>query len=189
MAASASLRYMQRRAVAFPTASRSMRKEIFTSAVMPRTKSGVSPRQERNRCWRGIVGESVSAARPTWRLEGMISTSSILPISPGRQSRARRLGAKGNSWRIRRLFRMKRLEGKIAIVTGAGHGIGRAISEIYAAEGAVVFMCSLDPEAGEVAAAEFRQSGGDATFLPCDVSHPNEVARVVDLASKRNGRI
>lgn len=84
---------------------------------------------------------------------------------------------------------MKRLKGKIAIVTGAGHGIGRAISETYAAEGAVVFMCSRNLEAGEAAAAEIRQAGGDATFMRCDVAHAEEVARVVKAAAARNGRI
>ena len=84
---------------------------------------------------------------------------------------------------------MKRLKDRIAIVTGAGHGIGRAISEIYAEEGAVVFMCSLHDDAGQAAAAEIRQSGGEATFLPCDVARPEDVARVVQAAGARTGRI
>lgn len=84
---------------------------------------------------------------------------------------------------------MNRLEGRIAIVTGAGHGIGRAIAALYAEEGATVFMCSLHPEAGEAAAAEFRAAGGDATFVQCDVSERADVTRVVQAAAKRNGRI
>ena len=82
-----------------------------------------------------------------------------------------------------------RLKNKTAIVTGAGHGIGRAISEMYASEGAAVFMCSMNVEAGEAAAAEIRKAGGSATFIQCDVSHPEEIAKVIETAVERNGRV
>ena len=84
---------------------------------------------------------------------------------------------------------MSRLANKVAIVTGAAHGFGRAIAELYAAEGAVVFMCSMNVEAGECAAAQIRRGGGDASFIECDVSQPDQVARVVKAAAERNGRI
>ncbi len=82
-----------------------------------------------------------------------------------------------------------RLEGKVAIVTGAGHGIGRAIAERFAAEGAVTFMCSLDAEPGGSVAAELRNSGFNATYIPCDVSQPDQIAKVVQAAAAHNGRI
>lgn len=84
---------------------------------------------------------------------------------------------------------MKRLADKVAIVTGAAHGIGRAIAEMFAAEGAAVFLCSRDASAGEAAAAEFRAAGGDATFIAADVSIPDDVTRVVQRAAAHRGRI
>jgi NAD(P)-dependent dehydrogenase (short-subunit alcohol dehydrogenase family) len=84
---------------------------------------------------------------------------------------------------------MPRLKDRVAIVTGASHGIGRAIAQRYAAEGAIVYLASLDAAAGEAAATEFRQAGGDATFLLCDVAQRDEVTRAVQTAAARHGRI
>ncbi len=84
---------------------------------------------------------------------------------------------------------MPRLEKKIAIVTGGAHGIGKAIAEIFSAEGARVFIADLDETAGEETAATIRQQSGDATFIRCDVSSMIDVAAVVQSAAKKTGRI
>ena len=84
---------------------------------------------------------------------------------------------------------MKRLNEKVAIVTGAAHGIGRAISECFAEEGAHVMLVDVDAEAGEAAATAIRERGGDARFCAGDVSSIEDVARAVSEAAAHSGRI
>ncbi len=63
-----------------------------------------------------------------------------------------------------------RVEGKVAVVTGAGGGIGRAASLIFAREGASVVVADIDVVQGEQTAHLIEQAGGKAIFLKCDVS-------------------
>src|SRR5437870_5495331 len=82
-----------------------------------------------------------------------------------------------------------RLENKTAIVTGAAHGIGQAIAELFAEEGAQVFIADIDAEAGESMADLIRRQGGQAVFIRCDVSKPAQIKRVVKIASTERRRI
>lgn len=84
---------------------------------------------------------------------------------------------------------MRRLEDRTAIVTGAAHGIGRAISECFAEQGARVTLVDVDEGAGEAVAASIRQRGGKAQFCKGDVSSVEEVARAVAMAAADSGRI
>ncbi len=84
---------------------------------------------------------------------------------------------------------MNRLADKVTIVTGAAHGIGRAIAEAFAAEGAAVLVADVDEAAGEECAADIRKLGQAASFVRVDVSDDSHVAHAVELAAKRNGRI
>ena len=62
------------------------------------------------------------------------------------------------------------LSGKVAVVTGAGSGIGEAIAFRFAEAGAHVYVAELDPEKGEAVASTIRTSGGRADFIQTDVS-------------------
>lgn len=84
---------------------------------------------------------------------------------------------------------MKKLDARTAIVTGAAHGIGRAISECFAEEGARVTLIDLDSEAGEAAAASIRERGGEARFCRGDVSSPDDVGRAIEAAARETGRV
>ena len=75
-----------------------------------------------------------------------------------------------------------RLEGKTAIVTGAGAGIGRATALRLAEEGAKVMVAELDEAAGRKTAEEVRAAGGDARFHRTDVSDAAAVEGMVEAA-------
>lgn len=80
-----------------------------------------------------------------------------------------------------------RLAGKSAIVTGAAHGIGKAIAELFAEEGAWVLLADIDDSAGELAATAIRSAGGQAIFQHVDVADDKQVAAAVRLAADQTG--
>lgn len=80
---------------------------------------------------------------------------------------------------------MGRIEGKVAIVTGAGSGIGRATAHLFAAEGAKVIVADVTGAEEETA----RTLGGDAVAVHADVSISADVRSMIEVARSRFGRL
>jgi NAD(P)-dependent dehydrogenase (short-subunit alcohol dehydrogenase family) len=84
---------------------------------------------------------------------------------------------------------MGRVEGKVAVVTGAASGIGRATARKLAAEGARVGIADVDEAGGERVAAGIREAGADAFFRRTDVRSLADLEAVLDEAADRHGRL
>jgi NADP-dependent 3-hydroxy acid dehydrogenase YdfG len=82
-----------------------------------------------------------------------------------------------------------RLDGQVAIVTGAGSGIGRATAVMLAAEGATVVAVGRRPDPLEAVVAEIARAGGRADARTCDVGSPAEAAALARWTLERHGRV
>lgn len=84
---------------------------------------------------------------------------------------------------------MDRLRGKVAIVTGAGTGIGRETAKLYAEEGATVVVCDIRAADGERTVGEISSAGGEGLFVLTDVSVAAQVEAAVAAAEREFGAV
>lgn len=84
---------------------------------------------------------------------------------------------------------MKRLEGRVALVTGSTYGIGESVAKVLAAEGAISIITGRSEKEGQKVAQEIRSAGGQAEYFSLDVTDEGRVSQVVDSIVREYGRI
>lgn len=80
-------------------------------------------------------------------------------------------------------------EGKVALVTGSGRGIGASIATLFAAEGAAVVVCDKDVESARTTVQAIQSRGGEAVAVAADVTQEDDVAAAMSTAIDRYGRL
>ena len=82
-----------------------------------------------------------------------------------------------------------RLKGKVAIITGAGSGIGRASAQLFAQEGAKVVAADINATTGIKTIESVKETGGEATFVQVDVSKVNDLKKMIKTALDSYGKL
>ena len=84
---------------------------------------------------------------------------------------------------------MGRMEGKIAVVTGVGSGIGRAIAEMWAKEGAKIVGADFNPTEGQKTIDGIKAAGGEAVFVEVNVRKKEDIDKLYDVTMKTYGGV
>jgi gluconate 5-dehydrogenase len=90
---------------------------------------------------------------------------------------------------IRNMQKLFDLSGKVAVITGAGSGLGQGIAEGYAQLGAGVSVVDVNPEAAQTVANGIKAEGGEAISVPCDVTQQDQVQAAVAQTLEEFGKI
>jgi 3-oxoacyl-[acyl-carrier protein] reductase len=82
-----------------------------------------------------------------------------------------------------------KLQGKVAVITGAGSGFGKETSELFAKEGCRIVVADINTDGGLHTVENVIKAGGEAVFIKVDVTNANEMREMVNTAVKRFGRL
>src|SRR5690606_30996509 len=128
-------------------------------------------------------------SRRTGNLPAMSRRPMRLRNSPGRQARYTRSTAFGSSYGRAAEQMTDRLDGRIALITGASRGIGRAVALAIAREGAHVVLLARTQGALEEVDDEIREAGGSATLLQLELRSGDEVDALGTTLFQRWGKL
>jgi len=84
---------------------------------------------------------------------------------------------------------MKKLEGKTAIITGAGSGFGRAIAKLYAKEGAKIIIADINDEGGKETSKEIHEMSGEAQYIKADISKSSDYSNLIQETVNSYGKL
>ncbi len=84
---------------------------------------------------------------------------------------------------------MRKLEGKVALITGAASGIGKATAILFAQEGARIAIADCDVDRGIETLKSIKDSGGDAVFIQTDVRQSSEAVKMIDITLHTFGKL
>src|SRR5919109_3475673 len=90
---------------------------------------------------------------------------------------------------IYRRFRMADLHDNVVLITGSSRGLGLAMAEEFARQGAHLVICARDEDELRIAVERLREFGADVLSVPCDVANREQVQELVRRANERFGRI
>src|SRR5690606_42066585 len=90
---------------------------------------------------------------------------------------------------LRRLLIMRLLENKVALITGAGGGIGEGVARYFVKQGAAVVVAELNPALGEAVVSDLRTQGGRALFFKTDVSDKQNIIDAVQAGEEDFGGV